>query len=113
MINSGKDSAFLTRFNFMTSSTQQTTPAFEHLSSCALLLGQHGAPLDATTAFQLKHLRLWGAALSNDELMQWSLMTVPSQGYPNLMLYYRLDNDFLLGKCDSSLSMRGVESVSG
>lgn len=75
-------------------------PAFEHLSPCALLLGQHGAPLDTTTAFQLKHLRFWGAALSNDELMQWSLMTVPAQGYPDLMVYYRLDNDYLIGKCD-------------
>jgi hypothetical protein len=100
MLNSGTSSTFSATFNFQTASTSSTTPAFEHLSPCALLLGTHAAALDdLTTDFQLKHLRLWAAALSNEELMQWSMMTVPSQGYPNLMVYYRLENDYLRGKC--------------
>lgn len=36
--------------------------------------------------------------MENDEFMQWALTNVVGQGYPNLVLYYRLDNEYFIGK---------------
>ena len=65
---------------------------------------------DFLTWYQVKHLKIWGAALTLDEIMSWGITTLTSQGYPNLMLYYRFDNDFFIGK--QKILLISLESVS-
>jgi hypothetical protein len=99
LVNSGSLDKLSSTLNFTTSSTVSSQPAFDHLSSCDFVIGNSGLP---STTFILKQLKLWSAALNNDEFMQWSLTSVISQGYPNLVMYYKLENDFFIGKLVTS-----------
>ncbi len=97
LVNSGTTDKLTSTLNFTLSSQAQTSPAFDHLSTCDIIIGNDPVS-NLLTKFTLKQLKIWSAALNNDEFMQWSLTNMMSQGYPNLVLYYRLDNDFFIGK---------------
>ena len=51
--------------------------------------------------------------MSLEEITLWSLSSVISQGYPNLVLYYRLDNDYFIGKAFHLVILTYLDQISG
>ena len=96
IINSGAQEELATVLNF--TNANPLTPAFDHLSSCDLVIGKSLAGEDLSLSFSLKALRVWSTAMSRDELLLWSTSMIVNQGYPNLILYYRMENDLFVGK---------------
>lgn len=99
LINSGKLDKLSSVLNF--TEWYQTAPSFDHLRSCDIQIGSASMD-DQSASFSLKQLRVWNTAMENDELIHWTLSTMVNQGYPNLILYYRMDNDLFKGNYSSA-----------
>ncbi|TNV71134.1 hypothetical protein FGO68_gene12907 [Halteria grandinella] len=103
LINSGAANKLQSVLNFTNPNDIQ--PSFDFLSPCDFQIGLETLN-DPSISFSLKQLKVWSVSMNIGEIMHWSMATMVNQGYPNLVLYYRMDNDIFKGKFNSKHSSK-------